>query len=171
MSACVTQKGHASTKLQYEPLSVKHTFPLSVLSFPWLHVSPASLLSKKGLRYLLYPFISLWMVGGRISPSFTSALSSELSNNLRTKTEKERERAGERQKEELFSPSSWVYLVDSFTQPPPLFTESAGRQFTSTANLSNRAKSKRWEKIEVATWNWKSGKPGRNRGKEQREIC
>lgn len=30
------------------------------------------------------------MVGGRISPSFTSALSMELSNNLRTKTEREK---------------------------------------------------------------------------------
>lgn len=82
------------TKLQCEPLSfsVKHTFPLSALSFPRLHVSAVSLLSKKGLRYLLYPFISLWMVGGRISPSFTSALSKELSNNLRAKTESERGR-------------------------------------------------------------------------------
>lgn len=64
-----------------------HTFPLSTLSFPLLHVSTVSLLSKKGLRYLLYPFISLWMVGGRISPSFTSAFSMELSNSLRTKRE------------------------------------------------------------------------------------
>lgn len=40
------------------------------------------LLSKKGLRYLLYPFISFWMVGGKISPSFTSALSSGSSRML-----------------------------------------------------------------------------------------
>lgn len=56
-----------------------------------------SLLSKKGLRYLLYPFISLWIVGGRISPSFTSALSKELSNSLRTKAG-ERERGEETRK-------------------------------------------------------------------------
>lgn len=56
-----------------------------------------SLLSKKGLRYLLYPFISLWIVGGRISPSFTSALSKELSNSLRTKAGK-RERGEETRK-------------------------------------------------------------------------
>lgn len=41
------------------------------------------LLSKNGLRYLLYPFMSFWMVGGRISPSFTSALSREFSRILR----------------------------------------------------------------------------------------
>lgn len=71
----------------WTPLVYCHTFPLSALSFSLLHVSTVSLLSKKGLRYLLYPFISLWMVGGRISPSFTSAFSMELSNSLRTKRE------------------------------------------------------------------------------------
>lgn len=88
----LSEMGHASTKLHYEPISfsIKRRFPLGVLSFPWLHVSAVPLLSKKGLRYLLYPFISLWMVGGRISPSFTSALSNELSNNLRTKTDRGR---------------------------------------------------------------------------------
>lgn len=50
----------------------------------------ASLLSKKGLRYLLYPFISLWIVGGRISPSLTSAFIMELSNSLGTKRGAER---------------------------------------------------------------------------------
>lgn len=113
MSAYITQKGNASTKLQYAPLSfsVKHTFPPSVLSFPWLHVSAVSLLSKKGLRYLLYPFISLWMVGGRISPSFTSALSIELSNNLRTETDKGRKKRGveeKTQKQGLFFVSAPV---------------------------------------------------------------
>lgn len=95
----LSEKGQASTKLHYEPISfsVKRRFPLGVLSFPWLHLSAVPLLSKKGLRYLLYPFISLWMVGGRISPSFTSALSNELSNNLRTKTD----RGGEGKKAEI----------------------------------------------------------------------
>lgn len=80
------------TKLQYEPSSIKQVFSLSDLHLHrCISYAAASLLSKKGLRYLLYPFISLWMVGGRISPSFTSALSNELSNNLRTKTEKGRE--------------------------------------------------------------------------------
>ena len=79
--------------------SVSNThFPMSALSFPWLHVAAVSLLSKKGLRYLLYPFISLWMVGGRISPSFTSALSKVLSNNLKTKRGREREQRENRNK-------------------------------------------------------------------------
>lgn len=91
MSAYITRREHASTKLQSEPL----LFTLKHIS-PGCNVSAVSLLSKKGLRYLLYPFISLWMVGGRISPSFTSALSMELSNNLRTKTEEGK--GGEKQK-------------------------------------------------------------------------
>lgn len=65
-----------------------------------------SLLSKKGLRYLLYPFISLWIVGGRISPSFTSALSKELSNSLRTK-------AGKRERGEETRKYRWVFYVTS----------------------------------------------------------
>lgn len=121
MSAYNTQRRQASTKLQYEPVSfsIKPTFPLSVLSFPWLHMSAVSLLSKKGLRYLLYPFISLWMVGGRISPSFTSALSNELSNNLRTKTgerKKERKRCGKTEIRIIFRFSSRC----AFTRRIPL---------------------------------------------------
>lgn len=120
MSAYIIQERHASTKFQYQPLSVKHTFPLSVLSFPWLRVSAVSLLSKKGLRYLLYPFISLWMVGGRISPSFTSALSNELSNNLRAKTEKKKEPERERGAEiRIIILPLCIYLVDSSSRPPP----------------------------------------------------
>lgn len=93
--------------------SVKHAFPLSVLSFPCLRVSAVSLLSKKGLRYLLYPFISLWMVGGRISPSFISALSIELSNNLRTKAEREREKEVEKNRNKnyfLLRITRWIPL-------------------------------------------------------------
>lgn len=117
MSAYITQKGHGSIKLQHEPISfsVKHTFPLSALSFSWLHVSADSLLSKKGLRYLLYPFISLWMVGGKISPSFTSALSMELSNNLRTK-----KREGKKEVEKNKNKSYFllhIYPEDSSSWP------------------------------------------------------
>jgi len=39
------------------------------------------------------------MVGGRICPSFTSALSIEFSNNLRTEGKRERESEGERERE------------------------------------------------------------------------
>lgn len=114
----LSEMGHASTKLHYEPISfsVKRRFPLGVLSFPWLPVSAVPLLSKKGLRYLLYPFISLWMVGGRISPSFTSALSNELSNNLRTKTDRGGERGKKAEIRVIFRFSSrcaftrWILL-------------------------------------------------------------
>lgn len=53
-----------------------------LILFLSLCVCRICLLSKKGLRYLLYPFISFWMVGGKISPSFTSALSSGSSRML-----------------------------------------------------------------------------------------
>lgn len=90
---------------------------------PWLRVSAVSLLSKKGLRYLLYPFISLWIVGGRISPSFTSALSMELSNNLRT----EKGKGGGKQKHRWLLSCLLVFLfffpispgLFLFTTPPP----------------------------------------------------
>lgn len=135
----LSEMGHASTKLHYEPISfsVKCRFPLGVLSFPWLHMSAVPLLSKKGLRYLLYPFISLWMVGGRISPSFTSALSNELSNNLRTKTD----RGGKRGKKSrnksyfLFLFPLCIYQMDSSLA----FTESAGYRLSSTASLTSHA--------------------------------
>lgn len=135
----LSEMGHASTKLHYEPISfsVKRRFPLGVLSFPWLPVSAVPLLSKKGLRYLLYPFISLWMVGGRISPSFTSALSNELSNNLRTKTDRGGEREKKSRNKSYFSflfPLC-IYQMDSSLA----FTESAGYRLSSTASLTSHA--------------------------------
>lgn len=135
----LSEMGHASTKLHYEPISfsVKRRFPLGVLSFPWLPVSAVPLLSKKGLRYLLYPFISLWMVGGRISPSFTSALSNELSNNLRTKTDRGGERGKKSRNKSYFSfffPLC-IYQMDSSLA----FTESAGYRLSSTASLTSHA--------------------------------
>lgn len=123
MSAHITQKEWASTKPQYEPTDCQKLFP-------WLHVSAVSLLSKKGLRYLLYPFISLWIVGGRISPSFTSALSMELSNNLRTKAEKRK--GGGKQKHRwlflscllvFFFPFHQVYFS---SDPPPDCSRNMG---------------------------------------------
>lgn len=135
----LSEMGHASTKLHYEPISfsVKCRFPLGVLSFPWLHMSAVPLLSKKGLRYLLYPFISLWMVGGRISPSFTSALSNELSNNLRTKTDRGGEEGKKSRNKSYFSflfPLC-IYQMDSSLA----FTESAGYRLSSTASLTSHA--------------------------------
>lgn len=77
-----------------------------------------SLLSKKGLRYLLYPFISLWIVGGRISPSFTSAFSKELSNSLRTKARKKGKRRGNKEIQITFFMSHLLafFFLPDFTR-------------------------------------------------------
>lgn len=96
------------------------------------------LLSKNGLRYLLYPFISRWMVGGRISPSFTSALSIELSNNLRTKTERET------RENQIW----WIFLVLfslCVCQAGALTTTALHlhRRLSSSANLTNHADRKK----------------------------
>lgn len=108
------------------PFPVKYIFPLSVLSFPGLDVSAVSLLSKKGLRYLLYPFISLWMVGGRISPSFTSALSSEFSSNLGTKTD------GRKRNENYFTTASYFTITTA--------SLSNFAEHTHTQKMSRRLK-------------------------------
>lgn len=133
---------------------------------PWLHVSAVSLLSKKGLRYLLYPFISLWIVGGRISPSFTSAITTELSNNLRTKAEKGK--GGGKQKHRwlllscllvIFFPFHQVYFS---SHPPRLFTQH-GSRLSSTANLAKpceQRKKRREIKMEVQSWKMKKASLG-----------
>lgn len=113
-----------------------------------------SLLSKKGLRYLLYPFISLWIVGGRISPSFTSALSKEFSNNLRKKCGKKR--TGEDTESHrwcfyltsllvfLFFLSLSIYSFRFYQiQLSSLYVTAhtnKGSQLSSVANLSNVSK-------------------------------
>lgn len=77
---------------------------LNIHSVPQHMDLMAFLLSKNGLRYLLYPFMSFWMVGGRISPSFTSALSREFSRILQ-KEEKHEER------EHTYSPAASHYFM------------------------------------------------------------
>lgn len=136
--------------------------------FPWLHVSAVSLLSKKGLRYLLYPFISLWIVGGRISPSFTSALSMELSNNLRRKAEKGK--GGGKQKHRWLFLSFLLVLLFFFpfhqvyfsSQPPRLFTQH-GSRLSSKANLAKPCEQRKERgeiKIEVQSWKMKKASLG-----------
>lgn len=126
---------------QFYNLNSSHSplhHPLTVLSFSYLHVCAVSLPSKKGLRYLLYPFISFWMVGGRISPSFTSALSSEFSNNLRTKTETEK--GWNKRQLSLLLLSAGGFFFD----------ESVGCRLSSTARLKGLLRCRlKWHH-----WNW-----------------
>lgn len=130
---------------------------LSNTYFPWefhhfprcIYCAVVSLLSKKGLRYLLYPFISLWMVGGRISPSFTSALSNELSNNLGTKTEKEKKEKNSN-KNYLSSCCAFARWIPAHYQLPIHRICRVSIEFYSKSYKPCWVK----EKIKMATWNW-----------------
>lgn len=101
---------------------------------------------------MLYPFISLWMVGGRISPSFTSALSMELSNNLRTKTEKGK--GGEKTEIRMIF-FFFFYQVDFSSQPPHCSHNLQGADWVPWQIVQTLLNGRRGRRLKLKTQNWK----------------
>lgn len=157
------KKAQTNTKLLFNSLptqtpslcvSHKHTqFPWALSHFHGCMCLQFSLLSKKGLRYLLYPFISLWMVGGRISPSFTSALSSVLSKNLgRRKMEKKNKREMGEWNYSLFLCPWCIYWLETSLLAPfnSVQLRSVDWDQQCPKNLISQADWKKRHEIEMA---------------------